>query len=144
MGSSECIEDINQVFRNSLIYNKPGQDITIMTQKVAKFFESKIVVMNEKMETEQEMDESFSSEKRKKRAPREAPVRKKPCFDEEEDKKEPESTKKDPPEGLSRAALEKKDLELVVPVAKKSSPDKPGSPKIIYHSEDETEEESDS
>jgi len=155
--SSECIEDINQVFRNSLIYNKPGQDITIMTQKVAKFFESKIAVMNEKMETEQEMDESFSSEKRKKRAPREAPVRKKPCFDEEEeieekpiakkslpDKKGPESTRKDPPEGFSRAALEKKDLELVVPVAKKSSPDKPGSPKIIYHSEDETEEESDS
>merc|ERR1712128_231138 len=103
--SSECIEDINQVFRNSLIYNKPGQDITIMTQKIAKFFETKIALMMEQMRTELEMEELNTAEKRQQRASREAPRRNRSGHDEDsEDEEKP----------LSRKTLEQMEPEYPI------------------------------
>jgi len=75
--SKECIEDINLVFRNCLIYNKPDQDIVLMGKALEKLFESKMEMM---METEQDMDALKASVKRRKKAPGEATVRKKPFY----------------------------------------------------------------
>jgi len=130
--SSECIEDINQVFRNSLIYNKPGQDITIMTQKIAKFFETKIALMMEQMRTELEMEELNTAEKRQQRASREAPLRKRSGHDNDsEDEEKP----------LSRKTLEQ--MEPEYPIAKKSLPDSTQSTESKDDSEEESEDESD-
>eukprot|EP00092_Neocalanus_flemingeri_P006367 GFUD01006855.1.p1 GENE.GFUD01006855.1~~GFUD01006855.1.p1 ORF type:complete len:1256 (-),score=208.17 GFUD01006855.1:108-3875(-) len=75
--SKECNEDINLVFRNCLIYNKPDQDIVLMGKTLAQVFESKIELM---METEQDMDALKASVKRRKKEPGEATVRKKPFY----------------------------------------------------------------
>lgn len=130
--STECIEDINLVFRNCLIYNKPGQDIVIMTQKVAKVFETKIQTMMEQMETEQDMDAIKTSEKRQKKAPRESTVRKKPFYGNTTEVKE---------RPLCRAELQSMDFESELPIAKKSLPESPGSKSS---KQDSSEEESDS
>ena len=75
--SRECIDDFNLVFRNCLIYNKPDQDIVLMGKSLEKVFESKMEMM---MENEQDMDALKASVKRRKKAPGEATVRKKPFY----------------------------------------------------------------
>jgi len=38
----EAMDDIEQVFKNCYIYNKPGEDVTVMSQTVEKFYQTKL------------------------------------------------------------------------------------------------------
>ena len=40
--AQECIDDIDQVFKNCYLYNKPNEDVTLMGNQVEKFFLSKL------------------------------------------------------------------------------------------------------
>ncbi|CAD5123107.1 DgyrCDS11480 [Dimorphilus gyrociliatus] len=49
--AKDCIEDFNRMFTNCYVYNKPGEDITVMAQTLEKLFLSKIAQMpNEEVE----------------------------------------------------------------------------------------------
>lgn len=49
--AKDCIEDFNRMFTNCYVYNKPGEDITVMAQTLEKLFLSKIAQMpNEEIE----------------------------------------------------------------------------------------------
>jgi len=41
----ECINDINLMFTNCYMYNKPGEDVTVMANSLEKFFLAKIKMM---------------------------------------------------------------------------------------------------
>uniref|UniRef100_A0A2L2YDA5 Bromodomain-containing protein 2 n=1 Tax=Parasteatoda tepidariorum TaxID=114398 RepID=A0A2L2YDA5_PARTP len=43
--SSECIQDINTMFMNCYVYNKPGEDVVLMAQTLEKLFLNKIAEM---------------------------------------------------------------------------------------------------
>lgn len=43
--AKEATDDIEQVFKNCYIYNKPGEDVTVMSQTVEKFYQSKMKAM---------------------------------------------------------------------------------------------------
>lgn len=61
----ECIDDFRLVFRNCVIYNKPDQDIVLMSKALEKLFETKLELM---MENEQDMDELKATVKKRKKA----------------------------------------------------------------------------
>ena len=74
--ATECIDDFRLVFRNCVIYNKPDQDIVLMSKALEKLFEAKLELM---MGNEQDMDELKATVKKRKKAQvGEATVRKKP------------------------------------------------------------------
>lgn len=41
----ECIQDINTMFTNCYVYNKPGEDVVIMAQSIEKVFLTKVAEM---------------------------------------------------------------------------------------------------
>jgi len=41
----ECIDDVHLMFNNCYLYNKPGEDVTVMAQSLEKFFLSKLKSM---------------------------------------------------------------------------------------------------
>ena len=61
----ECIDDFRLVFRNCVIYNKPDQDIVLMSKALEKLFGTKLELM---MENEQDMDELKATVKKRKKA----------------------------------------------------------------------------
>ena len=73
--ATECIDDFRLVFRNCVIYNKPDQDIVLMSKALEKVFESKLELM---MENEEDMDALKAAVKRRKKVPGDATIRKKP------------------------------------------------------------------
>lgn len=73
--ASECLDDFRLVFRNCVIYNKPDQDIVLMSKTLQTVFDLKLEMM---MENEQDIDALKPAVKRRKKAPGDATVRKKP------------------------------------------------------------------
>lgn len=43
--SKQCTQDINLMFNNCYVYNKPGEDVVIMAQTLEKLFVQKIALM---------------------------------------------------------------------------------------------------
>ena len=43
--AKECIKDFNTVFTNCYMYNKPGEDVTVMAQTLEKLFLTKLTMM---------------------------------------------------------------------------------------------------
>jgi len=43
--SEECIHDVSTMFQNCYLYNKPGEDVSIMASSLEKFFQSKVKQM---------------------------------------------------------------------------------------------------
>ena len=43
--AQECKDDVNQMFSNCYMYNKPGEDVTLMAQSLEKFFLTKCKAM---------------------------------------------------------------------------------------------------
>lgn len=43
--AKDAISDINQMFTNCYVYNKPGEDIVIMCQQIEKIFLTKMAGM---------------------------------------------------------------------------------------------------
>jgi len=43
--AKECIKDFNTVFTNCYMYNKPGEDVTVMAQTLEKLFITKLTMM---------------------------------------------------------------------------------------------------
>ncbi|KAK0172111.1 hypothetical protein PV328_005476 [Microctonus aethiopoides] len=49
----ECIQDLNTMFRNCYIYNKPGEDVVVMAQALEKLFLTKVAqIPREEVELE--------------------------------------------------------------------------------------------
>ena len=43
--AKDAVSDINQMFTNCYVYNKPGEDIVIMCQQIEKIFLTKMAGM---------------------------------------------------------------------------------------------------
>lgn len=40
--AKECIQDLNTMFTNCYVYNKPGEDVVVMAQTLEKLFLTKV------------------------------------------------------------------------------------------------------
>lgn len=43
--AKECVSDVNTMFTNCYVYNKPGEDVVVMAQTLERLFTSKVALM---------------------------------------------------------------------------------------------------